>query len=282
VALRVVRTFKGPPFSGEGVLVIEEFIYQLTNQIVMQGIAEDEQRMMVLISRVTGAAKTWLRQKRTVYPDEDFSIVIRVLGDRYKDRLKYERVFQKLNTIRQEKKTVREFNQEFTNVLMDLDPRPLEEMLIWYYKTAVRWKFAEALGERKPVSVEKTMIRLEEKEQEKKAHEVVYEGQRVESKIVEVTTPMNIGKRRVTCEYCGKPNHTASMCKKKVIEIKIASRKKLVKERRCFKCGKQGHIARMCNVKKVAVVSEENKNTSTYFSLKKKERKKKSKESSQV
>jgi hypothetical protein len=56
--------------------------------------------------------------------------VIRVLGDRYKDRLKHERTFQKLNMMRQEKKTVREFNQEFTNVLINLDPRPVEEMLI--------------------------------------------------------------------------------------------------------------------------------------------------------
>jgi hypothetical protein len=102
-------------------------------------------------------------------------MIIRALGDRYKDRLKHERVFQRLNTMRQEKKTVRKFNQKFTNVLIDLDPRPTKEMLIWYYKTAVRWEFAEALGERSLVSVEKAMIRSEEKEQEKKAHEVTYE-----------------------------------------------------------------------------------------------------------
>jgi hypothetical protein len=103
------------------------------------------------------------------------------------------------------KEAVREFNQEFTNVLMDLDSRPTKEMLIWYYKTAVRWEFAEALGERSPVSVEKTMIRSEGKKQEKKTHEVAYERQRVEPKTVEATTPMDIGKRRITCEYCGKP-----------------------------------------------------------------------------
>jgi hypothetical protein len=38
--------------------VIEEFIYELTNQIVMQGITEDEQRMMMLIFGVTGATET--------------------------------------------------------------------------------------------------------------------------------------------------------------------------------------------------------------------------------
>jgi hypothetical protein len=73
-------------------------------------------------------------------------MVIKILGDRYKDRLKHERAFQKLNMMRQEKKIVKEFNQKFTNVLMDLDPRLTEEMLIWYYKTAVRWEFAEVLS----------------------------------------------------------------------------------------------------------------------------------------
>jgi hypothetical protein len=184
--------------------------------------------------------------------------------------------------MRQEKKTVREFNQEFTNVLMDLDPRSSEEMLIWYYKTVVRWEFAETLDERKPVSVKEVMIRSEEKEQKKKVHKAAYERRWVEPKTVEATTPMDIGKERVTCEYYGKLNHTASVCRKKATGIKIASRKELVKEGHCFKCGKQGHIARMCNVKKVAVVSKENKNTSTYSSLKKRERKKKSKESPQT
>jgi hypothetical protein len=56
--------------------------------------------MMVLISRVTGVAGIWLRQRRITHPNEDFSIVIRALGDRYKDRLKHERAFQKLNMMR--------------------------------------------------------------------------------------------------------------------------------------------------------------------------------------
>jgi hypothetical protein len=126
------------------------------------------------------------------------------------------------------------------------------------------------------------MIRSEEKKQEKKAYEVAYERRRVEPKTVEASTPMDIGKRRIICEYCGKPNHTASVCKKKTAGIKIVLREELVKEGCCFKYGKQRHIARMCNVKKVTVLSEENKNTSTYSSLKKKERKEKSTDSPQV
>jgi hypothetical protein len=111
---------------------------------------------------------------------------------------------------------------------------------------------------------------------------VAYEGRRVEPKTVEATTPIDIEKRRIICEYCGKPNHTASVCRKKTTGIKIVSRKELAKEGRCFKCGKQRHIARMCNVKKVTVLSEENKNTSTYSSLKKEERKEESTDSSQT
>jgi hypothetical protein len=93
---------------------------------------------------------------------------------------------------------------------------------------------------------------------------------------------MDIGKKRVICEYYDKPNHIASVCRKKVAGIKITLRKELVKEGCCFKCGKQRHIIRMCNVKKVAVVNEENKNTSTYSSLKKREGKKESKKSLQA
>jgi hypothetical protein len=143
--------------------------------------------------------------------------VIRVLEDRYKDILKHERTFQKLNTMRQERKIVREFNQKF---LMNLDPRPTEKMLIWYYKTVVRWKYAEVLGEKKLASVEKAIIRSEKKEQEKRAHEAAYEGQRVAPKTVKVIAPMEIGKGKVICEYCSKSNHTVSMYRKKWQELR--------------------------------------------------------------
>jgi hypothetical protein len=93
---------------------------------------------------------------------------------------------------------------------------------------------------------------------------------------------MDIGKGRITCEYYDKLNHTASVCRKKAAGIKIASREELAKKGRCFKCGKQRHIARMCNVKKVAILSEENKNTFTYSSLKKKEEKEESTDSPQA
>jgi hypothetical protein len=67
--------------------------------------------------------------------------------------------------------------------------------------------------------------------------------------MVKATTSMKIGKEKVICEYYGKPNHTASVYRKKTVEIKIALRKNLVKKGYCFKCGKQRHITRMCNEK---------------------------------
>jgi hypothetical protein len=50
---------------------------------------------------------------------------------------------------------------------------------------------------------------------------VAYERRRVEPKTVEATTPMDIEKGRIICEYCGKSNHTASVCRKKIARIKI-------------------------------------------------------------
>jgi hypothetical protein len=96
----VVRVFKGIPFSREGTPVVEEFVYQLTNQIVMQGLNQDEQRIMVLISGVVGAVATWLRQHRVLHSNKDFSTIVQALVGRYKDRLKHEKAFQRLNTVR--------------------------------------------------------------------------------------------------------------------------------------------------------------------------------------
>jgi hypothetical protein len=125
-------------------------------------------------------------------------------------------------------------------------------------------EFAEVLRERKPASVKEVMIRSKGKKQEKRVHKVAYEGQKVTLKMVEVTVLMEIEKEKVIYKYCGKPNHIARVCRKKTVGIKIALRENLVKKRRCFKCGKQEHITRMCNEKKITVLSEENKNTSTY------------------
>jgi hypothetical protein len=59
---REVKTFKGIAFTSDGILKVEEFVYQLTNQVVMQGISNDEQRIMVLVSGVTGIVSIWIRQ----------------------------------------------------------------------------------------------------------------------------------------------------------------------------------------------------------------------------
>jgi hypothetical protein len=67
--------------------------------------------------------------------------------------MKHEKVFLRLMTIRQGEKPVREFNQEFRTVLMDLDQRPIEETLVWHYKVAIRWELAESLTEVSPQSI---------------------------------------------------------------------------------------------------------------------------------
>jgi hypothetical protein len=73
-----------------------------------------------------------------MYPNEDFLVIVQALVGRYKDRLKYEKAFQRLNTVRQGDRTVRKINQEFTVILIDLKTRLVEEALIWYYKTVIK------------------------------------------------------------------------------------------------------------------------------------------------
>jgi Retrotransposon gag protein len=73
-----------------------------------------------------------------LHPDEDFSTLVQALTRRFKDRMKHEKVFLRLTTIRQGEKLVREFNQEFRTVFMDLDQRPIEKTLVWHYKVAIR------------------------------------------------------------------------------------------------------------------------------------------------
>jgi hypothetical protein len=46
------------PFSREEIPVVEDFVYQLMNQIVIQGLNQDEQKIIVLISRMVGAVTT--------------------------------------------------------------------------------------------------------------------------------------------------------------------------------------------------------------------------------
>jgi hypothetical protein len=91
------------------------------------------------------------------------------------------------------------------------------------------------LEERKPGDVEKAMHRAKEKEQEKLAHKAVY-GRKITPKVEESTASvMNIDKGKMTCRYCEKPNHTVNVCRKKLIEIKLVSRKELKEKGLCFK-----------------------------------------------
>jgi hypothetical protein len=56
-------------------------------------------------------------------------------------------------------------------------------------------------------------------------------GRKITSRVEESTVSViNIDKEKVTCRYYKKPNHTANVCRKKLVGIKLASREEL-KER---------------------------------------------------
>jgi hypothetical protein len=91
-------------------------------------------------------------------------------------------------------------------------------------------KFIESLEKRKPGDVEEAMCRIEEKEQEKLTHKAVYEG-KITPRVEESTaSAIDISKEKMTCRYYEKPNYTMNVCRKKFIEIKLASREELKKK----------------------------------------------------
>jgi hypothetical protein len=78
---------------------------------------------------------------------------------------------------------------------------------------------------------------------------------------------MDIDKEKVTCGYCGKLNYTTNVCRKKLVRIKLASRKELKEKGLYFKCGQKRHMVQNCKVKKVIIVNEEIKIPSMYTEL---------------
>jgi Retrotransposon gag protein len=149
-----------------------------------------------------------------LHPDKDFSTLVQALTERFKNRMKHEKAFFRLTTIRQGDKSIREFNQEFRTVLMNLDQRPKEETLMWYYKVAIGWKLAKSLAEVSPQSVEEAMQRVEDKKQEKTIHEVVYgEKKRPQDKR---EAGYKTNKEPVVCDYCEKPNYSVIECRKRM------------------------------------------------------------------
>jgi hypothetical protein len=123
------------------------------------------------------------------------------------------------------------------------------------------------LEERKLGDMKKAMHRTEEKEQKKLIHKAVYGG-KITPKVEESTaSAMNIGKEKMTYKYCGKPNHTVNVCRKKLAKTKLASRKELKEKELCFKCSQEEHMVWNCKVKKVAIVNEEIKTPSMYIEL---------------
>ena len=114
-----VRTFKGRVFEGDGKLVVEEFLYQLENHFAINEITENKKKTLVLVSRVGGAAGTWVRQWRETH-QEGFGELVKALKERFEDKLKSQKTYNKLLNMRQGKRLVRDFNREFNKVLLEL------------------------------------------------------------------------------------------------------------------------------------------------------------------
>lgn len=272
---RTVKPYKGPAFDGAPKTSVEDFIWHLETQSDMQGLTTDDQKLLLLNTAVSESAATWLRQYRLANAHDDYDDVITALKNRYQDRTKSERAFNRLNTIKQEGK-VRGFNQVFAAILLDLSPRPTNTDLIRAYYNALNEENAELILDKNPQTIEEAMQLVEEREQRRDAHATARAGRgrntttattttnrpvaRTTTEITKTTTatPMDIGQTKVTCFYCKKVGHLGSNCPVRPARVHALSTEDCMKKGLCFTCGKSGHLARECpqKTKRVAVVEE--------------------------
>jgi Retrotransposon gag protein len=77
--------------------------------------------MLVLISGLTGNALIWMRQWRSSTQVTTLQAMNDALKQRFKDRTKAERAFNRLYTIKQTR-SIMAFNNIFSAILLDLDP----------------------------------------------------------------------------------------------------------------------------------------------------------------
>jgi len=89
----------------------------------------------------------------------------------FEDKMRTERAYNRLMHMKQEeKKTIVEFNKDFSQTVLEVGVRPAEEFLLICYKNAIKWDFAEHFMDSPLQNLSAAMARTEKREHEREIH----------------------------------------------------------------------------------------------------------------
>eukprot|EP00026_Physarum_polycephalum_P004970 Phypoly_transcript_04996.p1 GENE.Phypoly_transcript_04996~~Phypoly_transcript_04996.p1 ORF type:complete len:342 (-),score=75.83 Phypoly_transcript_04996:117-1142(-) len=164
------RPFKGDKFSGEkGSIDIEEYLRKVTLQCEMDS-TPNHKRTLVIQSGLTGRAYQEFTAHAEVHPLLTYNEIKVFLRERFTDTAKSDNAYRQIHQIKQYGQ-IREFNKIFNKHLLDIKPRPAENLLIAAYTNAIKRDLAIQLWAQKPDTLIKAMTLTESLEDLIKAHE---------------------------------------------------------------------------------------------------------------
>lgn len=163
------RPFKGDKFSGEkGSVDIDEFLRKVKLQIQIDNTPSD-MRSLVLISGLTGRAYQEVSAYEAAGNSVLYTQLCDFLRDRFTDTAKSDNAYRQIHTMKQYG-SIREFNKIFSKHVLDISPRPAENLLVAAYTNAVTLDLAKEIWAQKPKKLSDAMILTEGFEDLIRAH----------------------------------------------------------------------------------------------------------------
>jgi Ty3 transposon capsid-like protein len=121
-----VRLFKGERFTGESGKDVEEFWEDLEVHVRAQRDLTGDKQLLIIRSALDGNARKWLNQWVEANLQATQAAIKTTFVERYEDRTKSVKAFNKLYTLRQERMTIKELNREFNSLMVNLKPKPAD------------------------------------------------------------------------------------------------------------------------------------------------------------
>ena len=150
------QQFKGDKFTGEkGSVEIKEFLSKVELQCMIDN-TPISQKILVLLSGLSGRAHQDIQIFKADKPSATYQEVTAHLTTSFTDKSKSEKAYRRLHTIKQTGK-VKEFNKIFSQLVLDLDQKLPDPLLISAYTTAVKEELALQLWNKSPTTLASAM-----------------------------------------------------------------------------------------------------------------------------